>query len=162
MTPLAALYPLAHIAGIPVQEWSPFIVPLVALYFYGRHREHRRREEVAEIPERSESLHPQVVEQIVAGWRDARYEAVTTEHLPLLYPPGPDGLSVAELAQRTARDEATVTQLLEQLERAEYLDLFPEAESGGMQASLTLRGYGLVDQTEDSLLGALRKRGPDG
>jgi hypothetical protein len=26
-----------------------------------------------------------------------------------------------------------------------------------MQASLTLRGYGLVDQTEDSLLAALRK-----
>ncbi len=161
MTPLSALPPLAHIAGIPVQEWSPFIVPVVALFFYGRHREHRRREEVAEIPKRSENLDPQVIEEIVAGWRNARYEAVTTAHLPLLYPPGPDGLSVAELADRTACDEATIRQLLEQLERAEYLDLFPEAESGGMQASLTLRGFGLVDQTEDSLLGALRKRGSD-
>jgi hypothetical protein len=157
MTQLAALVPLAHIAGIPVQEWSPFIVPLVALYFFGRHRERRRRGEVAQIPERSEALDPAVVEQIVAGWKEARYEEVTPAHLPLLYPPGPDGLSVAELVRRTTCDEPTVQALLEQLERAEYLDLFPAAEPGEMQASLTLRGYGLVDQTEDSLLAALRK-----
>jgi hypothetical protein len=156
MIRIAALAQLAHIGNIPVEEWLPFVVPLVGLYFYGRRREHRRRDEVAELPETSEGLDPSIVERIVTGWKDARYDAVTPEHLPLLYPPGPDGLSVTELVDQTSSDEETVRGLLEQLERADYLDLFPEPESGGLQASLTLRGFGLVDQTEESLLAALR------
>lgn len=157
MLRIAAIAQLAHIGNIPVEEWLPFLVPLIGLYFYGRRREHRRRSEVAELPRTSEGLDPTVVERILTGWREARYDAVTAEHLPLLYPPGPDGLSVAELASRTSGDEETVRGLLEQLERADYLDLFPEAESNGLQASLTLRGFGLVDQTEESLLAALRE-----
>ena len=159
MTPIAALAQLAHIGNIPIEEWAPFLVPIIGLYFYGRRREHRRRGEVSELPETSEGLDPTVVEKIVAGWREARYDGVRPEHLPLLYPPGPDGLSVAELAERTAGEEETVRGLLEQLERGEYLDLFPEPQSGGLQASLTLRGFGLVDQTEESLLEDLRETG---
>ena len=131
-------------------------MPLVVLYVYGRRRERRRRGEVAELPESSEGLDPTVIDQVVAGWRRASYDSVTPEHLPLLYPPGPDGLSVAELVERTDVEEGRVRGLLEQLERADYLDLYPEPESGGLQASLTLRGFGLVDQTEESLLQALR------
>jgi hypothetical protein len=157
MIRIAALAQLAHIGNIPVEEWLPFVVPLVGLYFYGRRRERRRRSEVAELPETSEGLDPSIIERIVAGWKEARYDAVRPEHLPLLYPPGPDGLSVAELVSRTSGDEQTVRGLLEQLERADYLDLFPEPESGGLQTSLTLRGFGLVDQTEESLLEALRE-----
>lgn len=153
---IAAFAQLAHIGNIPVEEWAPFVVPLVALYVYGRRRERRRRGEVAELPESSEGLDPAIVERIVAGWKEGRFDAVTPEHLPILYPPGPDGLSVAELVDRTDVREETVRGLLEQLERADYLDLFPEPESGGLQASLTLRGFGLVDQTEESLLEALR------
>ena len=32
---------LAHIAGIPIQESLPFVVPVVALFLYGRHRTKR-------------------------------------------------------------------------------------------------------------------------
>jgi hypothetical protein len=159
MTWIAALAQLAHIGNIPVEEWLPFLVPIIGLYFYGRRREHRRRSEVAELPATSDGLDPSVVERIVEGWREARYEGVTPEHLPLLYPPGPDGLSLAELVDRTAAGEETIRGLLDQLERADYLDLFPEPQSGGLQASLTLRGFGLVDQTEESLLAALREGG---
>ncbi len=159
MTWIAALAQLAHIGNIPVEEWLPFLVPIVGLYFYGRRRERRRRGEVSELPPTSEGLDPSVVGRIVEGWREARYEGVTPEHLPLLYPPGPDGLSVAELVERTSSGEETVRALLGQLERGDYLDLFPEPQSGGLQAALTLRGFGLVDQTEESLLAALREQG---
>ena len=156
MTSPATLAQLAHIGNIPVEEWLPFVVPIVALYLYGRHRERRRRREVAEIPETSNGLDAAVVGRILAGWQEASYEDVTREHLPLLYPPGPDGLSVAELASRTANSEKVVQRLLEELEEGDYLHLDPEPQSGGLQASLTVKGYGLVDATEDSLLTALR------
>ncbi|MEA2214904.1 MAG: hypothetical protein QOK19_465 [Solirubrobacteraceae bacterium] len=153
----AALAPLAHIGNVPVQEWLPFVVPIVALYLYGRRRERRRRREVAKIPETSSDLDPAVSERIATGWRDAKYEHVTREHLPLLYPPGPDGSSVAELAIRTGRDEETVQRLLEGLEEGEYLFLDLEAGSDQLVVSLTVKGFGLVDTTEDFLLTALRE-----
>jgi hypothetical protein len=161
MAHLAATLPLAHIGNIPVEEWLPFLVPIVALYIYGRRRERRRRREIAHIPDRSDALEEAVVRRILAGWRDADYEDVTAEHLPLLYPPGPDGLSVSEIAERTAGAVHAVQNLLEQLEEAEYLylDLDPGAQE--LRASLTVRGFGLVDATEDCLLSALREQAPD-
>jgi hypothetical protein len=161
MTHLAAILPPAHIGNIPVEEWLPFVVPIVALYIYGRRRERRRRREIAHIPDRSDALEEAVVRRIVAGWRDAKYEGVTAEHLPLLYPPGPDGLSVPELAARTDGAAHTVQGLLEQLEEAEYLYLDPEPGGQELRASLTVRGFGLVDATEDCLLTALREQAPD-
>jgi hypothetical protein len=148
--------PLAHIGNIPVEEWLPFVVPIVALYVYGRRRERRRRREVAKIPEVSSDLDPAVIARIAAGWRDAKYEHITREHLALLYPPGPDGYSVAELAVRTDRDEETVQRLLEQLEEGEYLFLDLEPGTDRFVVSLTVKGFGLVDATEDFLLTALR------
>jgi hypothetical protein len=148
--------PLAHIGNIPVEEWLPFVVPLVALYVYGRHRERRRRAAVAVLPEGSGSLDEATVSRIVAGWRAAKYQHVSREHLPLLYPPGPDDMSILELADRTDTAPDTVETLLRQLEDGEYLVL--EGGSGSdARASLTLQGFGLVDATEDSLLTALRE-----
>jgi hypothetical protein len=157
MTGPAAVAQLAHIGNVPVEEWLPFLVPIVALYIYGRRRERRRRREVGRIPVSSEALDETVVARIVASWQRGNYEDVTAEHLALLYPPGPDGLSVAELADRTAQQAETVQRLLEQLEHAEYLHLDFESESQVLQASLTLKGFGLVDATEDYLLSALRE-----
>ena len=146
--------PVAHIGNIPVEEWVPFVAPVVALYVYGRRRERRRRSEVGRIPPSSEQLDADVVQQIAAEWRKRDYEDVTTEHLGLLYPPGPDGRTVKELASTTHADPARVLGLLEQLEGGDYLLL--EGEPDDLQTSLTLKGYGLVDATEDSLLTALR------
>jgi hypothetical protein len=145
---------LAHIGNIPVEEWVPFVVPIVALFLYGRRRERRRRSEIGQIPTSSEQLDAAVVERITAEWRKRDYEDITTEHLGLLYPPGPDGRTVKELAGTTHADPAHVLDLLEQLEVGDYLLL--EGEPEDPQTSLTVKGYGLVDATEDSLLTALR------
>jgi hypothetical protein len=145
---------LAHIGNIPVEEWLPFVAPIVALYVYGRRRERRRRSEVGQIPASSEQLDAAVVERIAAEWRKRDYEGVTTEHLGLLYPPGPDGRTVKELAGTTHADPAHVLGLLEELEVGDYLLL--EGDPPDLQTSLTVKGYGLVDATEDSLLTALR------
>jgi hypothetical protein len=145
---------LAHIGNIPVEEWVPFLAPIVALYVYGRRRERRRRSEVGRIPASSGQLDAAVVARIAEEWRKREYEGVTTEHLGLLYPPGPDGRTVKELASTTHADPAHVLGLLEELEVGDYLLL--EGEPPDLQTSLTVKGYGLVDATEDSLLTALR------
>jgi len=154
----AALLQLAHIGKIPVEEWLPFVVPVIALYVLGRRRERRRRREVSGMPASSRELDPEVVGRILACWREAGYEDLGPEHLPLLYPPGPDGLNVTELAGLADSDEQTVRRLLEGMERADYLQLDPEPISGGFEASLTARGLGLLDVTEDALLTALREQ----
>jgi hypothetical protein len=152
-----SFFQLAHIGNVPVEEWLPFVVPIVVLYFAGMRRERQRRGEVRAMPGTSRGLDAGLVSRIVAGWREAGYEDVAVEHLPLLYPPGPDGYSVAELAERTACDEATVERTLEILERGEYLQLDPETVSGGVEATLTSKGVGLVDATEDLVLTAMRE-----
>jgi hypothetical protein len=145
---------LAHIGNVPVEEWLPFVVPIVALYVYGRRRERRRRAEVGRIPASSGQLDDAVVARIAEEWRKRDYAGVTAEHLGLLYPPGPDGRTVKELATTTHADPAYVLSLLEQLEGGDYLLL--EGEPPDLRTSLTVKGYGLVDATEDSLLSALR------
>jgi hypothetical protein len=150
---------LAHIGNIPVEEWLPFLVPIVAMYLFVRSRERRRRREVGDIPASSEDLDASVVEAITAEWRRRDYGDVGAEHLALVYPPGPDGMTVSELASRTGGNAGNVLALLEQLEAGDYL--FLEGEPADLQTSLTLKGHGLVDTTEDSLLGALRARDPD-
>ncbi len=148
-------YVLAHIGKIPVEEWLPFVVPIVALYIYFRRKERRRRKAVAVLPATSDSLDEATVNRILDEWRAASYGDVSPEHLPLLYPPGPDGMSVTELADRTHSSPETVELLLQQLEEREYLDLEGGTEPNGPRALLTLKGYGLVDATESALLTAL-------
>jgi DNA-binding IclR family transcriptional regulator len=85
----------------------------------------------------------------------AKHGDISPEHLPLLYPPGPDGFSTAELANRVHSDPATVERLLEQLEDLEYLELDDREGGDGPRACLTFKGYELVDATETALLAAL-------
>jgi hypothetical protein len=148
---------LAHIAGVPVEEWLPFLVPIVGLYLWGRRRERRRRTAVAGLPAAGEALAEGVVAQVLDRWRDAGYGDLAREHLPLLYPPGPDGLSAGELARRAGpgADMAAVEGLLDELEEGEYVELDEPETTEGRRAWLTLKGYALVDSTEDALLRAL-------
>jgi hypothetical protein len=145
---------LGHIGKIPVEEWLPFAVPIVALVIYFRRKERRRRAAVASLPEASSALDDAAVVRVLAAWRDAGYAGVTAEHLPLLYPPGPDGMSVDEIAARTRADAHEVERLLDELEEHEYVELELHDDGGQVRALLTLRGYGLVGATEDALLSA--------
>jgi hypothetical protein len=146
---------LAHIGNVPVEEWLPFLVPIIALYLYGRRRERRRRAAVSGLPEPSDALDEGTIAAVLTGWRTAGYEGLGSEHLALLYPPGPDGMSVEELVQRTHRDTVTVERLLDEMEELEYVELDLPHGAEGRRAWLTLSGHGLVDATEDALLRAL-------
>ncbi len=146
---------IAHIGNIPVEEWVPFVAPVVAVYIFVRRKERRRREAVGRLPDASQALDPVTVDRVLAGWSEAKHSDVSSEHLPLLYPPGPDGMSAAELAARVHADSDLVDQLLEELEELEYLQLEDREGSGGPRVSLTFKGYELVDATETALLSAL-------
>jgi DNA-binding MarR family transcriptional regulator len=151
---------IAHIGKIPVEEWLPFLVPIVALYLYGRRKERRRREAVGRLPDPSEPLGEDTVARVLAQWSDAKHSGLSPAHLPLLYPPGPDGLSAEELAARSNSDTATVERLLEQLEDLEYVELENRDGFDGVRAWLTFKGYELVDATEAALLTALEHGAP--
>lgn len=145
---------LAHIGGIPVQESLPFLVPIVALILYGRHRGRARRQEVQRLPDAAEMLDEALTARIVAEWAKGRHTGVAARHVALMYPPGPDGVSAAELAARTGEDLGTVERLLAELHDLGYVDL--DGPDGA--ASLTLEGYDLLDVAESVLLDAARER----
>ncbi len=148
---------LAHIGGIPVQESLPFLVPVVALLLYGRHRGRRRRHEVRRLPDAAEMLDETTTARIVEEWARGRHAGASARHVPLMYPPGPDGLSAAELTSRTGEDLGAVEQLLSELHELGYVDL--DGPPGPDQtASLTLEGYDLLDAAESVLLDAARER----
>jgi hypothetical protein len=146
--------PFAHIGNIPVEEWLPFLVPIIGLYVYGRRKDRRRRQAVERLPDSREPLDARTIDHVVADLSNAKHEHVSPEHLPLLYPPGPDGLSAAELAHRTNSDPAAVERLLEELEDLEYLDLDSVEGFEHRRAWLTFKGYELIDATEVALLDA--------
>ncbi len=145
---------LAHIGKVPVEEWVPFVVPVVALFIYGRRKDRRRRDAVSRLPDAAEPLDDATVAQVEAKWSETNHADVARRHLALLYPPGPDGMSAQELASRIHCDEPTVERLLEELEELDYVEL--EARDGfeGRRAWLTFKGYELVDATESALLSA--------
>jgi hypothetical protein len=148
---------IAHLGNIPVEESLPFLVPIIALVIFGRRKERRRRHELERLPAASELLDRPTVEQILARWRERRLEGVTARHLPLLYPPGPDGMTAGELASRADCDFPTIERLLVELEDLGYVDL--EGEDGPEQSvGLTVAGYDLVNATEAVLLAAARER----
>jgi DNA-binding transcriptional ArsR family regulator len=147
MTPL-----LAHIGNVPVEEWLPFLVPVVALFVYGRRKDRRRAAAVRELPDVDHGLDPAAVESVLREWAKSKREHLSPTLLPVLYPPGPDGLTAAELADRTGLGPATVRDLLEQLEDLGYVDLDMAGDPQGPRASLTFEGYDLVYETEAALL----------
>jgi DNA-binding MarR family transcriptional regulator len=153
---------IAHIGNIPIEEWLPFVVPFVLLYVYVRRKERRRRRDVGRLPAPGDVLDERTVEVVEAEWSRSKHGELSREHLPLLYPPGPDGMSPTELAARIHRDTATVEQLLEQLEDLEYLELDEPPGPEERRVWLTFKGHELVDATESALLAALERRGAVG
>ena len=143
--------PVAHIGNFPVEEWLPFLVPVVALYVYGRHRERRRRALVQSLPQAGAALDEGTARLVLAHWSAADHEGLGREHVALFCPPGPEGLTASELAGRLGRDPAEVLRLLEQLEQLDYLELVRQDGPGEPRAWLTLRGYDLLVLAESSL-----------
>jgi hypothetical protein len=150
------MYTSAHIGNVPVEEWLPFVVPVVLLYVYGRHRYRRRREAVEHLPEASELLNENVVKRVVERWSAADHKEVSADMVPLLYPPGPDGTTPADLASRIGRDPVAVERQLEELQELGYLDWEAEDDLGQGRVWLTIEGHQLLELTEDELLAAAR------
>jgi DNA-binding MarR family transcriptional regulator len=150
---------IAHIGNIPVEEWLPFLVPFICMYVYVRRKERRRRREMGRLPAPGEPLDEDTVEAVRAEWRRAEHGELSPAHLPLLYPPGPDGMSPTELAARVHSDLAPVERLLEELEDLEYLEVDEPPDPRDRRVWLTFRGHELVDATESALLVALERGG---
>jgi hypothetical protein len=150
----SGVYVFAHFGKIPVEEWLPFVAPVVALCLYVRRNERRRREAVQRLPSVNEPRDDSTVRRVLDQWSEADFEGVSREHLALLYPPGPDGTTAAELATRIGSDSQTVKHQLEDLAELGYLTLEGPAGSEDSRASLTADGMDLVNVTEDALLAA--------
>jgi hypothetical protein len=144
---------IAHIGNIPVEEWLPFLVPLLVLYVYGRRHGKRRRDAVRRLPRPTEPLDERTVD--LARWKAAGHDGVSREQLPILYPPGPDGVTVAQLARRIESDVASVRRRLEDLADLGYVDLESSADVREPEAWLTPAGIDLTRVTEDVLLASL-------
>lgn len=149
--------PIAHIGNIPVEEWLPFVAPVVALYLYGRHWERRRRAAVKQLPDAEELLDRQTVDRVLARWAEKGHTQPKASHLPLLYPPGPDDTTTTLLADRAHLDAQTTVRLLAELEDFGYLEL--DGEPGATQrVLLTIEGHDLANLTEQTLLAAAGER----
>jgi len=143
---------LAHIGKIPVEEWLPFVVPVVVLYLVGRRTMRRRERAVRAMPEASELLDRPTVERVLARWRQTRHTGLAARHVPIFYPPGPDGLTPAQLAERSRAGEEQTRTLLEELQELGYLD------QGDGEVWLTVEGYDVLSETESVLLEAAKER----
>jgi DNA-binding transcriptional ArsR family regulator len=145
---------IAHIGKIPVEEWLPFLVPLVALYAYGRHTLRRRRSAVAQLPGPGAPPDAHTLALVRERWAHAGHSELRDRHLVALYPPGPDGLSAEELAARAGADPQAVGRALAELAELGYLDVEDRAGFDGRRAWLTFSGFELVEVTEAALLDA--------
>lgn len=146
------MYVIAHIGKIPVEEWLPFLVPVLGLYFFGRRQLRRRREAIQRLPDVREGLDDATVGRILARLSASHHTEVSSEYLPLLYPPGPDGMTAADLAARIHSDAEAVAQQLEDLADLGYVDLEEPDGPDAPRAALTAEGYDLLNITEDVLL----------
>ena len=150
---------IAHIGNVPVEEWLPFVVPVVALYLYGRHRDRRRTAAVERLPQPADGLDLRAVRLVVERWAAADHAGLSAEHVALLYPPGPEGMTESELAARTRLDVASVRDALQQLERLGFVELDDlgsrdDTEPQERRIWLTVDGYDLLLVAETALLGA--------
>src|SRR5438552_196158 len=84
----------------------------------------------------------------------ADHHDLSPAHVALLYPPGPEGVTAAQLARRISRDPAAVDGLLEELAELGYVEFDSKEDPADRRAWLTIPGYDLVKAAEDELLGA--------
>ena len=82
---------LAHIGNIPVEEWLPFVVPVVVLYLVGRRMTRARERDVARVMA-EERLDEPTVEEILERWRRRRPNELSVEHVPDLLPARAGGI----------------------------------------------------------------------
>jgi hypothetical protein len=149
---------LAHIGNIPIEEYLPFLIPVVALLYYGRRSERRRRARVQRILDSAEPLDSKTTSAVLAEWAAADHRDLSPEQVPVLYPPGPDGLTAAEIADRVHQETGKVEQLLDDLAELGYIELDDEKGVGQPRAWLTAQGADLANLTEDALLAAMSSR----
>ena len=147
---------VAHIGKVPVEEWLPFLVPVLLLYLYGRRESRRRRRALQRLPDVSVSVDDPLTEQVLARWAGAGHGELSHEHVPLFLPPGIEGASIAETAARLDASPESVARLLLDLAELGYVEL---DDSGGedRRAWLTADGYQLAHAAEDTLLAARRR-----
>lgn len=143
----------AHIGNIPVEEYGGFLVPIIALCLYGREWSRRRRKKVARLPAASDALDERTVQLVLASWAAVTHGALGREQVPLMYPPGPDGTTASELAERIGADPTSVARRLEELADLGYVEYDPD--DGEQRMWLTVEGIHLLNITEDALLAAL-------
>lgn len=143
---------IAHIGKIPVEEYAGFVVPVIALYAYGRSWSRRRRRKLASLPPPSQALDERTIQFVLARWAEDKYGELGRELVALMYPPGPDGITAAELAQRIGADRASVEEGLAELAELGYLE--SDLGEGEQRLSLTSEGIHLLNITEDALLSA--------
>jgi hypothetical protein len=143
---------IAHIGNIPVEEYAGFVVPVIALYAYGRSWSRRHRRRLASLPPPSQALDERTVRFVLARWAEDEHGELGREALAPMYPPGPDGATPAELAQRTGADRASVERGVAELAELGYLE--PGLGGGEQRLALTAEGIHLLNVTEDALLAA--------
>ena len=144
---------LAHIGNVPVEEWLPFVVPVVVLYLVGRRMTRARQRDVARVMA-EERLDEETLAEILERWSRRRANELTIAHVPLFCPPGPEGSTAHELAERLGRDEHDIEPLLAELEELGYL----ERDGGDGRLWLTIEGYDLLNEAESVLLERARAR----
>ena len=140
---------VAHIGNVPVEEWLPFLVPVVAVYLWSRHKTRRERDNLAPTEKQRRRAEEGRAALVIAHWRAAGYRELGESHVPLLAPPGPQGRNAAELAARTGSSELEVRDLLDELDELGIVELRP-AEDGD-RVTLTALGEELVDEAAHAL-----------
>jgi hypothetical protein len=143
---------IAHIGKIPVEEYAGFVVPVIALYAYGRAWSRRHRKKLASLPPPSQALDARTVQLVLARWAEDKHGELGPELVALMYPPGPDGATAVELAQRIGAERASVEKGVAELAELGYLE--SDLGEGEQRLSLTAEGIHLLNITEDALLSA--------
>src|ERR1700733_5232846 len=143
---------IAHIGKIPVEEYVGFVVPVIALYAYGRAWSRRRRRKLASLPPASQALDERTIQFVLARWSEDKHGELGSGLVALMYPPGPDDTTAAELAQRIGAERASVERGLAELAELGYVE--SEPGEGEQRVSLTAEGIHLLNITEDALLSA--------
>jgi hypothetical protein len=153
------IVPIAHIGNVPVEEYAPFVAPVVLLIVYARRRDRRDRKALARLPG-VQALDERTTERVLVRWADGGHTHVTRELLPLMYPPGPDGVGAHELAERIDADPTSVSDRLEELADLGYLELDGGPDVDEPCGWLTLEGINLLNLTEEALLSASNAPSP--